>query len=117
LSRAGVNPVKVFENVILTLVELEEIGGVQKDSLDKEWGLKKALGIIQANFPEVIVISGFVSSEGRYDFGLMLGIEDLEKYKQFLAKLSEIKIFKDISTLPISASAEFYFNPSALPIK
>jgi DNA-binding Lrp family transcriptional regulator len=118
LTHAGVNPVKVFENVVLVLVELEEIGGLPKNSIYKEYGLKQVVEFIQTNSPKVIVILGFVIDGGRrYDFGLMLGIEDLEKYKQLLAKFSEIKIFKDISTFPISASSEFYFNPSALPIE
>jgi DNA-binding Lrp family transcriptional regulator len=114
VSRVVVNPIKVFENVILSLMELETLV-IPKDQLDKEYGLKKVLQKIQENFPELKVIFGFVAREGEYDLGLMIGVNNTQRFQELMKKLSEAKLFKKISNHSISASEKFYFNPIAFP--
>jgi DNA-binding Lrp family transcriptional regulator len=110
---AVVNPIKTFENVIVILAETESIV-TPKTQVEKEYGLNKFLGSVQ-EFTEFKTVLGFVIKEGEYDFGIILGVQDIQGYQEFLKKLEETGIFKRISYHVISASEKFVFNPIALP--
>lgn len=108
-----VNPTKVFNCLTIVLGEVESV--MPKTQAEKIYGLSKIIDCIQGSFVDFKIILFFVTEVGNYDFGIILGFQNVQRYEKFIEEIEKIKIFKRISHSVISDSGSFMFNPTALP--